>query len=76
MDGELVPVPAELHSDTITVPTLRATLRCDRPDPDRLRLVGQLDGQLVVMSAERVDLNRFTLRNRGFHWIQEYPYFR
>jgi hypothetical protein len=29
-----------------------------------------------VMSAERVDLNRFALRNRGFHWIQEYPYFR
>ena len=44
MDDELVPVPAELHSDTITVPTLRATLRFDRPDPHRLRLVGQLDG--------------------------------
>jgi hypothetical protein len=44
--------------------------------PDRLRLDGKLDGREVTMALERVDLADFTPQNRGFHWVQEYPYFR
>ena len=47
-----------------------------RPQPDQLRLTGRLKGQAATISLERVDLNSFTLRNRGFNWVQEYPYFR
>jgi hypothetical protein len=30
----------------------------------------------VTMSTQQVDLAGFTLRSRGFHWMQDYPYFR
>jgi hypothetical protein len=79
MDGELVDAPTEIEGHTLTLtapdgPT--ATLEFDRPSPDRLRLDGRIDGQPVTMSLERVDLDAFTLRSRGFNWVQEYPYFR
>jgi hypothetical protein len=35
-----------------------------------------MSGRPVTMSLEPVDLNIFTLRKRGFHWVQEYPYFK
>jgi hypothetical protein len=78
MDGELVPaaVQVDAQARSIKLPELRATLTFDRPAPDQLRLAGQLDGHRVAMSLQQVDLADFTLRNRGFHWVQEYPYFR
>ncbi|WP_156670722.1 hypothetical protein [Mycobacterium sp. E136] len=30
----------------------------------------------VTMSLQRMDLNVFPLRTRGFNWVQDYPYFR
>jgi hypothetical protein len=39
-------------------------------------LDGELNGHKVRMSLERLDANTFTLVNRGFHWVQEYPYNR
>jgi hypothetical protein len=75
MDGELVQSPAEVNAATIRLPELRATFTYDRTASDRLRLDGRLDGRPVTMSLERVDLNSFTLRSRGFNWVQEYPYF-
>jgi hypothetical protein len=30
----------------------------------------------VSMLVERVDSNNFRLVNRGFHWVQEFPYNR
>lgn len=83
MTGELVDVPATHDGQSLTLtaadqptPAPFATLDVERPSPDRLRLDGQIDGRPVTMSLERVDLQAFTLRNRGFNWIQEYPYFR
>jgi uncharacterized membrane protein YphA (DoxX/SURF4 family) len=75
MDGELVASPAEVDAGAITLPELRGAFAVDRPKPDQLRLDGRLDGRAVTMSLERVDLNSFTLRSRGFRWVQEYPYF-
>jgi hypothetical protein len=76
MDGALVPVPADVDADTIALPDAPSgRFAFDRSTPDRLRLTGELDGHAVTMSLERVDPNSFTLRNRGFHWVQEYPYF-
>jgi hypothetical protein len=75
MDGELVPTPAEVDAGTIALPELRGRFTFIRPAPDQLRLAGDVDGREVAVSLERVDLNSFTLRSRGFHWLQEYPYF-
>jgi hypothetical protein len=70
-----VPSPAEIDAGTITLPELRATFTYQQQGSDRLRLDGRLDGRPVTMSLERVDPNSFTLRSRGFNWVQEYPYF-
>ncbi|MEU2038472.1 DoxX family protein [Nocardia niwae] len=47
-----------------------------RPATDTLRLTGELNGTPVTISLDRMDLNSFPLRSRGFHFVQEYPYFR
>ena len=76
MDGELVQAPVDVTERTMVLPELDATFTYDRSGPDRLRLDGRLDGRPVTMSLQRVDLNSFTLRNRGFHWVQDYPYLK
>jgi hypothetical protein len=43
---------------------------------DQLTLDGNMDGHKVHMQIQRVDLKKFLLVNRRFHWIQEYPYTR
>jgi hypothetical protein len=52
-----------------------ATLHPERPTADRLVLRGKLNDRPVVMTLDRVDPDSFTLRSRGFHWVQDYPYF-
>ncbi|MBF6237077.1 DoxX family protein [Nocardia otitidiscaviarum] len=81
MSGELVAVRAEFRpdgqvilSDETTQPF--ATLSAERPVPDRLSLRGTLRGRPVTVTLDRVDPNSFTLNSRGFHWVQDYPYFR
>lgn len=54
----------------------KANLSFDRPAPDQLTLDGNMDGHTVHMHLKLVDRNQFVLVNRGFHWIQEYPYNR
>lgn len=85
MNGELVPARAVFRPDgglelTRMDPAgqLRpfATLSTERPAPDRLILHGTLNDHPIAITLDLVDLNSFTLRNRGFHWVQDYPYFR
>lgn len=74
MDGELVTVPALIETHRITLfTTPPALLTVDRTSPDQLHLSGRLAGQPVAVALQRVDLNSFPLRSRGFHWVQEYP---
>lgn len=77
MDGTLVdePIAWDGTSRTITLPARQETLRYVRSSPDRLQLDGVLAGQQVSMSLQRRDPDSFELRSRGFHWVQEYPYF-
>jgi hypothetical protein len=35
-----------------------------------------LDGHKVQMQLEAMDRKQFLLVNRGFHWVQEYPFNR
>jgi len=44
--------------------------------PDQLTLDGEMDSHKIHMQLQLVDLSTFLLINRGFHWIQEYPFNR
>jgi hypothetical protein len=90
MNGELVPARADfLPNGQLELTTVKhtpggnagsqppfATLHAERPTPDRLLLRGELHDRPVAITLERVDPNSFTLRSRGFHWVQDYAYFR
>ena len=54
----------------------KASLSYDRPAQDQLILDGSMDGHKVHMQLKLFDRNKFTLVNRGFHWINEYPFQR
>ena len=45
------------------------------PDGD-LTLSGDWDGGSIEVQTDRRDERDFLLLNRGFHWVQYYPYFR
>jgi hypothetical protein len=44
--------------------------------PDQLILDGDMDTHKIHMQLSLVDRNKFFLVNRGFQWIQEYPFNR
>lgn len=48
----------------------------DRPAPDQLVMDGTMDGHKVHMALKLFDRSKFTLVNRGFHWINEFPFQR
>lgn len=92
MDGTLRDAPAQVDAGRVTItaplppsdgmtavapdPTPFADFGFAQPAPDRLELTGHLEGRPVSIALRAVDLSSFTLRNRGFHWVQEYPFFR
>jgi len=45
-------------------------------DGDCLLLNGKMKDDSVFLKLKRYDEKRFRLMNRGFHWINEYPYNR
>ncbi len=54
----------------------RAVFAYSQPAPDRLVLDGVLDGHKIHAMTHREDRSKFLLVNRGFHWINEYPFNR
>ncbi|MGV9796762.1 DoxX family protein [Mycobacterium sp. NPDC003449] len=89
MNGELVPLRSDFRSARQLELTRMAdttggqggprrplaTLTVEQPTPDRLLLHGKLRDRPVAITLERLDPNSFTLRSRGFHWVQDYAYF-
>jgi hypothetical protein len=51
-------------------------LEFSRPANDGLALSGQWESDSISVQLRRVDESKFLLLNRGFHWIQSYPFFR
>ncbi|MEP7141407.1 MAG: DoxX family protein [Ferruginibacter sp.] len=45
-------------------------------DTSTLILTGKMKDDSIYMRFRRYDINKFRLMNRGFHWINEYPYNR
>lgn len=85
MNGELVPVQAAFRpAGQLELTTMAngeagrpfATLTTEQRTPDRLSLHGTLHERSVTITLGRVDPSVFTLRSRGFHWVQDSPYFR
>jgi hypothetical protein len=54
----------------------KATFTFVRPAPDQLVLDGAMDGHKIRLQLKLQDRDKFTLVNRGFHWINEYPFQR
>jgi hypothetical protein len=45
-------------------------------DAERMELRGSLKNQPVVIELQKIDASKFMLVSRGFHWIQEHPYYQ
>ena len=56
--------------------TKKSNLVYSFPQKDILLLTGKLDSNSVVIKMRKYDLKNFRLINRGFHWVNEYPYNR
>ncbi|MFZ3342312.1 MAG: hypothetical protein WA213_15615 [Terriglobales bacterium] len=54
----------------------KSNLTFQHPAADQLILDGQMDNHKMHMQLHLVDRDKFLLVNRGFHWIQEYPFNR
>jgi hypothetical protein len=57
-------------------PAWKAILSYEQPGPVDLSLAGTVNGRKVRARLRRTDESRFLLLNRGFHWINEYPFSR
>jgi uncharacterized membrane protein YphA (DoxX/SURF4 family) len=54
----------------------KANFTFQRAAENELILDGNMDGHTMHMQLQLVDLKKFVLVSRGFHWIQEYPFNR
>lgn len=54
----------------------QANFTYDRPANDELILDGVVNGQKERLALRLMDMSKFELTSRGFHWVQEYPYNR
>jgi hypothetical protein len=69
----------DAHTLTLTKfedPAWKTSLPYEEAEPGRLALEGTLGGQAFRATLRRVDESQFLLLNRGFHWINEYPFSR
>lgn len=55
-------------------PNSKTVLSYQNPEPNVLILQGDIDGNNVNVKARSVDVSKFPLTSRGFHWINEYPF--
>ena len=57
-------------------PTQAGVLTFERPSPDRLALVGEMDGRKVRMELTYYDRENFRLVQGRFRWVQQTPFNR
>jgi hypothetical protein len=74
MNGDLVDVAADITGGTLSTPDGGGSFAIDRAG-DHLRLAGRWKDEPTTLVLERQQLEDFTVRNRGFHWVQEAPFF-
>jgi hypothetical protein len=54
----------------------KANFHFQRPAQSQLTLDGEMDGHKIQMQLQLIDREKFLLVNRGFHWVQEFPFNR
>jgi hypothetical protein len=54
----------------------KASFTLTRPAPNRLLLNGVSNGHKASLELTLLDPAKMMLRSRGFHWVQDYPFFR
>ena len=76
-------VNAAAHTIALSKPDFadwKAELTYSQPDDDHLVFEGKLDGRALKIKLQRENLDeflaQFRLLNRGFHWINEFPFNR
>jgi uncharacterized membrane protein YphA (DoxX/SURF4 family) len=52
------------------------TLTWSQPDPEHLVVEGSFQSAAIQVRLKKIDESKFLLVNRGFNWIQEYPFGR
>lgn len=62
--------------DDLSKAPLVGTLAFTREGEKTLRLAGEVAGARIEAVCERLDAKDFPLMNRGFHWVNEYPFNR
>jgi hypothetical protein len=83
MDGSFARYGAAISSNDKTIAltkgsdkSWKANFTFQRVGENELILDGNMDSHKMHMQLELVDLNKFLLVSRGFHWIQENPFNR
>lgn len=83
MDDSFVGRIASINIDAKTIvftksgdKNWKSNFTFQRIGSDQLILDGDMDSHKIHMQLRLVDRNKFLLGNRGFHWIQEYPFNR
>ncbi len=59
-----------------TDPASKPSLKYEQPEPGLIALEGTLEGKKIRAKLRRADHAEFLLINRGFHWINEFPFNR
>jgi hypothetical protein len=57
-------------------PNWKTTFTYERTGPETLTLEGEADGHRIHAGLRRTDPSQFLLTNRGFHWVNEFPFNR
>ena len=83
MDDSFGGFDAEIDTKTQTIALTKeddkkwkGNLHYQRPTPDHLTLDGSLGPQSMHLDLTLVDHSKLMLVSRGFHWVQEYPFYR
>lgn len=78
MDDSFVfhPSMIDTTAGAITLTKPAAVLRFKREGDDRLIIDGAIDNRTLHLECKLQDRAKFNLINRGFNWVQDYPFNR
>jgi hypothetical protein len=65
-----------VHFTSLRDSTQMFALHYNKPGKVDLQLQGSINNENITITFKQFDVNKFRLVNRGFHWINEYPFYR
>jgi hypothetical protein len=79
LEGFGAAIDAKAGSITLSKPAnpnWKANFRFQRPAAGQLTLDGEMNGAPLHLQLHQQDRNKLMLISRGFHWVQERPFYR